>query len=175
MCDNKYLGCNENNCKGCKCDPNNSTMTYEEFREEYNYFNCDSCVYCKPSADMDNVESICKRLDHKKISFSKAVFYSYDCGQRNGCVCADFKPKKNYVWLYNHWRDEFIIDYISQCNGLIDLCLDHNWEVRYQVRKKDFVLGDFINDDGTLKAVSKTYYKRSNSSPTGYKLVKEEL
>lgn len=162
-------------CKGCKEDPNKSTMTYDEFRDEQYYWNCDDCKYCNPRADQDGIESPCKRLDHKKYSFAKAVFYSYDCGQRNGCICSDFEPNDWQLWLARHYKPEFIKEYENRIedNDVMYICIDHNWAVRYEVNKKDFFNNNFLDANGNLKWIRKGYYKRSKKSSIGYKYVWE--
>lgn len=158
-------------CKGCKMNLyDDSKLTYDEFIDEYYHWNCDSCKYCNPKADIDGVESPCKRLDHKHYSFAKATFYSYDCGYRNGCKCSDFEPRESCVWLYNHWNKEYINEYISRIDevSIIYLCIDHNWDVRYAIRKTDFVNGTFLNPDGSLKWLRKEYYKQSRKETLGY-------
>lgn len=40
---------------------------------------CQHCLYHKSNADMENVQSTCKRLDHKHLRFAKPVFKCYDC------------------------------------------------------------------------------------------------
>lgn len=163
------------NCKGCKLDPNNSILTYDEFRDEQYYWNCDSCKYCNPWADMQGVKSTCKRLDHKVYNFAKAVFHSYDCGQRHGCICADFEPRESRVWLCNHWNPEFIKEYVNRISdkATVHLCLNHEWDVRYEVLKKDFVDGSFIAENGDLKWIRKKYYKKSRKNSIGYVYLNE--
>jgi len=162
---------NDKNCKGCKKNPNDdSILTYDEFMEGNCYWNCDGCKYCNPGAFLKNVESPCKRLDHKHYSFAKAIFYSYDCGQRNGCVCSDFEPRESCAWAYNHWNKEYINEYVSKIadTDTMYLCIDHNWEVRYAIKKVDFVNGTFLNPDRSLKWLRKEYYKQSRKELLGY-------
>lgn len=161
----------EQACKGCKNNPNDKTpLTYDEFRNEQTFLSCYGCDYFKAKADMEGVKSTCKRLDHKHYCFSKNPYLSYDCGQQNECICSEFKPKNNCVWLSNHWNDNYIKEYISQISpkGLISLCIDHDFSLRYKIRAIDFVNGTFLNEDGSLKWIAKCYCKQSRNSPIGY-------
>lgn len=171
-----YQPCGTNrNCVGCSLDPQKRNMTYEEFREEKCHWNCDDCKHCNPKADMEGIKSPCKRLDHKHFSFGKAVFYSYDCGQRNGFVCSDFEPVNWSLWLTRHYRPEFIIQKGKEIkdNATMTICIDHDWEVRYQVWAKDFFYNRFIDDKGNLKWIRKGYTKIDRKSPIGYTYVYE--
>lgn len=150
-------------------------MTYGEFRDECNCINCGHCKYFRVNADMKCIDSLCKRLDHKKYSFSKFVFGSYNCGQNNGSICREFEPKSIWKWMYNNWDESFTDLRIAEIdkNGhrVITICIDHNWDVRYKVRYSDFADGTFIDNDGNLKWIRKEYYKRkkkSEKNPTGY-------
>lgn len=167
---NKQICGKDNLCKECKKNPNdNATLTYEEFREENYYWNCDSCKYCNPGADRDGIESLYKRLDHKRYSFAKNVFYSYNCGQDHGCICSDFEPRESRVWLFNHWDKKYINEYVSRMDDtdIIHLCIDHNWKIRYAIKKIDFVNNAFLNPDGSLKWLRKEYYKPTRKNPIG--------
>ena len=150
-------------------------MTYDEFRDEMCHWNCDNCKYCNPKADIDGVDSTCKRLDHKHFSFAKAVFYSYDCGQRNGFVCGDFEPNEWEKWLYEHWNPDFLNERRKRLTDadVVRLCIDHNWDVRYEVKAIDFFDNNFIDENWNLKWIRKGYYKQSRKSPIGYVYVWE--
>lgn len=141
------------------------------------FLGCGSCKYCNPCANMEGQESKCRRLDHKHIQFAVPWFKSYDCGQLSAIMCADFEPVDWFKYLKEHWTDP--LDYAaggdeSRIRGKVWLCLDGDQSVRYAVTMRDFWFGTFLNSDGTLKWVEKMYYKRSRTSPTGYKLVRKK-
>lgn len=166
-----YKPCGQNeNCIGCINDPQHREMTAEQFFD-CQRLSCGGCVYCNPSADLDSVESTCKRLDHKHLQFAKPWFKSYDCGQRGGCICSDFKPKEWQLWLYRHYKKDFL-NHLN-LKGYIPLCIDKDWSIRYYVKKKDFYNNTFLDADNNPKWVFKKYYKQSRKSVTGYKLITE--
>ena len=134
---------------------------------------CGQCKYFKVNADMDNVESTCRRLDHKHLRFAKKIFKAYDCGQRQGNICADFEPNNGAVWLKLHW-DEVktqIIPYKD--NEVIFLNVDGNTDVRYAVKATEFYNNTFRNEDGSLRWLYRYYYKICRSNSTGYKIIYE--
>lgn len=152
----------------------------EDSLQDMCYFiGCGSCKYCDPRADLDGVESRCKRIDHKHIQFAKPWFKSYDCGQRSSIMCGDFEPADICVYLKQHWTNP--LDYaamgdenrIKNCRGGVGLCLDGDQSVRYKVSWWDFWNNTFLNPDGSLKWYEKLYYKRSRRSPIGYELIRE--
>lgn len=168
--------CGQNdNCIGCTNDPFKREMAYDEFRDIQYHWSCDSCKFCKPNADMDGIESPCKRLDHKHYSFSKAIFYSYDCGQRNGCICSDYEPKDNHLWLIKHFKPEFLKELNKRISphATVGICIDHDWELRYYVTMSDFFNNTFINEDGTLKWIYRGHYRKTRKNPIGYEYVWE--
>ena len=134
---------------------------------------CGQCKYFKVNADMENVESTCKRLDHKHLRFAKKIFKSYDCGQWQTNTCADFEPNNGVLWLVKHWNEvkNQIIHYKD--NDVIMLNIDGNADVRYAISAIEFYNNTFINADGSLRWLYKYYYKQCRSSTTGYKLVIE--
>lgn len=134
---------------------------------------CGMCEFFKVNAEMEGIESTCKRLDHKKFKFATPWFKSYDCGLHSGCVCTEFKPSENSKYLHEHWTG--FEDYFGEIDPkeTVGLEIDGNREVRFHVRRTDFVNGTFINSDGNLKWVKKQYYKRTRKSPTGYELITE--
>lgn len=147
----------------------------EIFEENWCCLQCGQCKYFKVNADMEGVESTCKRLDHKHLKFAKPWFKSYDCGQFVGRVCKEFEPADYCVWLKKHWvsYDDYHQDDIIGDDAKSYFCLDNDFSVRYGVLTKDFVDGTMFDDNGDLKWVEKVYYKRSKSSPIGYELVHE--
>lgn len=180
MCNIKcpYLPCGSNeNCIGCCYDPQERPMTKEMFWDANCHLGCGDCKYCNPSADMDSIESPCKRIDHKHIQFAVPWFKSYDCGQRSGGICSDFEPNEWELWLYRHWKSEFKdIEHgkgSSTIPRYVGLCLDKDQSIRYYVNADDFYNNTFKESDGSLKWVKKEYYKQSRKSPIGYVLVTE--
>lgn len=173
-----YAPCGSNNtCIGCKYDPQKRNMDSEIFKDYCCHLGCGDCKYCNPSADLDSVESNCKRIDHKHIQFTKPWFKSYDCGQLGGGICNDFEPKEGLFWLYNHWKPEFKVKFMKGFNTtrkVVGLCLDKDQSIRYYVNYKDFFYNTFKNDDGSLKWLYKQYYKQSRKSPIGYVLITEK-
>ena len=145
----------------------------EIFEEHWCCLQCGQCKYFKVNADMPNVESTCKRLDHKHIKFAKPWFKSYDCGQFASMVCNEFEPKESCKWLYEHWRGWDDYWDCEKPKGMISLVLDDDFSVWYKVLKEDFITGNFLDDAGNLKWVEKMYYKRTKKSPIGYELVHE--
>ena len=177
MCDIKcpYKPCGSNvNCIGCCYDPEKRELSNYVFWDMNCHLGCGDCKYCNPRGDMDNVKSPCKRIDHKHYQFAIPWFKSYDCGQRSGIVCSDFEPKEWNLWLYRHWKPEFLEDMKkNRTDRYIGLCIDKDQSVRYYVKQEDFFNNTFKNEDGSLKWLFKKYYKRSKKSPIGYELVTE--
>lgn len=181
MCEIKcpYKPCGSNiNCIGCCYDPEKRPMTKEMFWDMNSHLGCGDCKYCDPKGDMDSIKSSCKRIDHKHYQFAVPWFKSYDCGQLGGGVCADFEPNEWELWLFRHWKPEFINKEYgmmgSSCKPrTVSLCIDKNQSIRYHVYAEDFFNNTFKNEDGSLKWIYKEYYKRSKKSSIGYELVKE--
>ena len=145
----------------------------EIFEENWSCLQCGQCKYFK--VDADRATSTCKRLDHKHIKFAKPWFKSYDCGQFNSMVCDEFYPRDSCRWLKEHWIswEDYWDGEEPKPTETIPLVLDGDFSVRYKVLKSDFITGNFLDDSGNLKWVEKEYYKRSKSSPIGYKLIHE--
>ena len=141
--------------------------------DNWSRIECGECKYFKVNADMQGVESTCKRLDHKHLRFAKKTFKCYDCGQWETHTCAAFEPKDGVVWLKEHWAEvkEQIIPYKE--NEVIFLNVDGDADVRYAVRATEFYNNTFKNTDGSLRWVYKYYYERSRKTSTGYKTVYE--
>jgi hypothetical protein len=119
---------------------------------------------------MEQVQSQCKRLDHKTIQFRTPTFKSYDC---NGRICSDFRPSPNYKFFYNNWHDRYIRFYVPKEHETIALRVKGESEVDYHVSYLDFFNNTFKNEDGSLKWLYKEYYIQSRYSPFGYLLIKE--
>lgn len=148
----------------------------EALRDAWPCLQCGQCQHFKVRAEMEGVESSCKRLDHKHIRFAVPWFKSYDCGQHGGAVCDDFTPREDCKYLYEHWTGFY--DYWGPVSDtdLLGLVLDGETSVRWYVRYKDFVEGTFLDDAGNLKWVKKMYYKQCKKTPrypTDYKLMVE--
>jgi len=149
--------------------------------ERERYF-CGSCKYFNIKSDRDDVVSPCKRIDHKHLQFSRPYFKSYDCNQFNGVICSDFEPADWCIYAKEHWGgfDAYWKSYKKYWNpnaetDSISFFIDKNTDVRYKVKLTDFVFGTMYNENGTLKAFEKTYYKRSKLSPIGYELIHERI
>ena len=134
---------------------------------------CGECKWFNVKADMDGVESTCKRLDHKHLRFAKKIFKCYDCGQWQPNTCADFEPKAGVVWLKKHWNEikTQIIPYSEK--DVIFLNVDGDTQTRWAVKAREFYDNTFINADGSLRWIYKYYPKQSRSSVTGYKYIYE--
>ena len=146
-------------------------------QDECYHVGCGSCKPFNCRAELEGVESTCRRLDHKHLRFAVPWFKSYDFGQQSAIMCADFEPSENFKYLDEHWTSP--IDYAAngdenRIRGKVYLCIDGDQSVRYAVSMHDFWFNTFRNDDGSLKWVEKMYYKRSRSSQTGYELVREQ-
>lgn len=170
---------NPNKYEGCKCpkcgfqDDNDIEIDYE-LRDACPHLSCGQCKYFKVNAEFNDVQSTCKRLDHKHFQFAIPWFKSYDCGLFNSTICKDFSPSQAAKYLFEHWNsidNYFGRDY--EPSGLIGICIDSNQKVRYKVRYSDFWNNTFIDKHGELKWVQKTYYKVSRKNPIGYELVTE--
>ena len=125
------------------------------------------------NGNSDRSESTCKRLDHKHFKFAKPWFKLYDCGQFQSHICRNFEPAEWCKYLHEHWTgyDDYYGD--DKPKGTISLVIDNDFSVRYSVTMDDFVNNTFIDENGNLKWVEKTYYKVSRKSPIGYELVYE--
>ena len=142
--------------------------------EEWCRIECGECKWFKVNADMDGVESTCKRLDHKHLRFAKKIFKSYDCGCFDINTCADFEPdEKKVPWLYNHWNEVKgqIIPYGD--NNVVLLNVDGDTSIRWAVKAIEFYDGTFLNPDGSLRWVYKYYSVPCRTSPSKYKTLYE--
>lgn len=144
--------------------------------DERERYHCRMCKHYNCRADMESVQSTCKRIDHKKVQFYRPWFKSYDCSY--GVICSDFEPKyakEHWDGFENYWNS-----YKKYWNTRTEtdnaaFFLDGNTNIGYKVKLTDFVFGTMYNDDGTLKAYEKFYYKQSRKSPTGYELIHEKI
>lgn len=149
----------------------------DEIRDNIGRITCIDCQYYNANADLDRVESTCKRLDHKRIKFYKPWFMSYHCGEQNTKICRDFIPNGVYKYLKEHWTD--FNDWIGEISEreTVALVLDDDFSVMYCVRYKDFAESTFLDEDGNLEWVEKVSCKRrkvSEKNPIGYELVHEK-
>lgn len=151
-------------------------MTREELRDCWPRLECGNCKYFNVRAEMKDVDSTCKRLDHKAHKFAVPWFKSYDCGQFSTTVCKEFIPKSSCKWLYEHWTcvEDFKPLEEVKDGATIGLVYGDDQSVRYYVDFWDWWNGTFLNEDGTYKWVYRMYYNRpSKKHPTYYELVKE--
>lgn len=134
-------------------------MNAETIRAEKEAYilSCGMCKHHRVDADMDGVQSVCKRLDHKHFQFFKPDFSVYDCGQHKTLFCKDFEPGAEQVWLREHWEsvDDFILPYIRY----VGIVVDGDNSVIYRVPFSDFYNGTFVDEHGSLKWVQKVYRK----------------
>jgi len=151
-------------------------------KDERERYCCGSCKYFNIRSDMDNVISSCKRIDHKRVQFYRPWFKSYDCNQFSGTVCSDFEPADWCIYAKKHWNgfDNYWKSYKKYWNpnaetDSISFFLDKNTDVGYKVKLTDFVFNTMYNEDGSLKAFEKFYYKTIKKSPTGYELIHENI
>lgn len=143
------------------------------------YF-CGNCIHWR--SDKGGKFLPCKRIDHDKIKFAKPWFKSYDANQFSGIICAEFYPKPWMKQAVENWKgfSEYWKQYVKtwlpygNTNILVPFCLHDDTSVRYGVPLMDFVNGTMV-DGNTLKAIEKTYYKRSAQSPAGYVLVRDRI
>lgn len=143
-------------------------MTLAEFDEEYGvHIDCGDCKHYWHN---------CKRIDHKHICFVKGPFASYNYGSGSGnshCICNDFELNTIYKLLKEKWQPEWKEELLQRYKGTMRVCLDENFETRYEIRVDDFKKNTFLNEDGSLKWLRKQYYKRSRKSPIGYVFINE--
>lgn len=154
---------------------------------EVSNLRCNDCKFYKANADMDKVESTCKRINHKTVKFAVPWFKSYDCDF--GTICSDFEPNPNYPALVKEWNElggfqkwwqlwvEQWLPY-QKIDKYVYFTLNGDTSIRYGVWLMDYVTGNMYNEDGSLKAETKQYYvrcKKSKSHPIGYKLVEENI
>ena len=148
--------------------------------EHWCHLECGNCKYFQVDADRRE-DTTCKRLDHKTFKLAVPYFKSYDCGQYHCNICSEFEPADYCKWLKEHWKsiDAYIAEYEQAehksffKNRYVSLTIGDDTLVRYYVKRKDYFDGNFINPDGSLKWVKRCFYRRSKSSPIGYKLVWE--
>jgi hypothetical protein len=145
------------------------------------------CYNCKHHHSY--FEPCTKRIDHENVRFAIPWFKSY-C-RNEGIACCDFEPKESMRWDYRYWTG--FNDYFdrwfplstfykkSHDNQLVWFTL-HNQghdpkketHVRYGVYLMDYI-NNTMYDNDVLKAIKMCYYKRTKDSPTGYKLIHENI
>lgn len=129
---------------------------------------CGDCAYFKVNADLDGVESTCKRIDHKKVKFAIPWFKCYDCGMNSLHIpCGDFIPAHPEYADFREWTNfsdfwkvyvETWLPYKNE-NITLPFTINGDTSVRYHVPLSKFIDGTMIVD-GVLQAVEKTYCKR---------------
>lgn len=143
------------------------------------HYGCGDCKYFRIDADRN--ESLCKRIDHKKVKFAIPWFKSYDCGQNFHIPCNDFEPKYMHYADAKSWDgfDNFWETYVKAWlpyqdeNKLIWFCINNDTNIEYGLPMKVFIQGNMISDN-TLLATKKRYYKRTKEG-FGYKLITEDI
>lgn len=125
-----------------------------------------SCIHCKLfniHADQPQVESKCKRIDHKKVKFAVPWFKSYDCG-RDHIICSDFIPAHPEYADLKEWTcfDDFWKMYVEawlpykNTKMYIGFTIGNDTRIRYRVPLMQFISGSMIQN-GVLKAEQKVY------------------
>lgn len=144
------------------------------------HYGCGDCVYFK--VDADRAESLCKRINHKKIKFAVPWFKSYDCGQSFHLPCNAFMPKymeradaKDWTNFEDFWR-AYVKAWLPYQNEdiLVWFCINDDITVRYGVPLKSFLDGTMIKDN-KLMAIKKQYFKRTNRNEIGYTIINEDI
>lgn len=151
-------------------------IDFEGLKDKWYRVTCGQCKWHRGSAFMDGHESVCKRIDHKKVKLAEPWFKCYDCGQFSKYVCCEFVPTKSNVWLYQHWTkiEDFVKVPEKDTLTNVWLILDNNKDIRYGVSAYDWFYGNIFDADGNLNWREKQYYKQSKGTPYGYKLIKEK-
>lgn len=142
---------------------------------------CRDCKYFSVRANAPTEVSQCKRIDNKTVMFYKPWFATYDCGASH-IICSDFEPKNPHYADFKEWTSfsdvwpiysSVWIPWYSH-KKTTSFFLNGDFSVSYQVLLDDFVYGTMFCGN-TLKAVSRQYYRRTNASPFGYRLITEEI
>lgn len=141
------------------------------YKEDVDNYHCGSCKYYNN----------CKRIDHEVIQFARPWFKSYDRNQFSGCICSDFEPAEWCIyacetWLgFEHYWPRYVEQWLpyGDTSKLMYFVLNGDTSIRYGVRLLYFVYGSMF-DGNTLKALEKTYYKKTKDG-FGYKLIKEKI
>lgn len=130
----------------------------KDYEENIPNLRCSNCKFYRANADKS--ESLCKRLDHKVISFYYPYFKS---GGIDGLyICSDFEPGDSQLWLKEHWQGfehwkELYKESWDYSNS-VPLIINGNREVIYRVSRDDFEYNTFLQGN-VLKAFRKTYMK----------------
>lgn len=162
-------------------------QTSQNNEYEVTNLRCRDCKYYKSNAELDNIKSTCKRIDHKKIRFAVPWFVSYDCDY--GCICSDFLPKEWLKATYNEWEqvggfDDWWPLWVEQwlpyqnTDVYTWFTIGNNTSIEYGVKLLDYVYGRLYKSNGSLNASKKRYYKRhkiSKKYPYGYELIIEDI
>ena len=148
--------------------------------EDCPHFMCRDCKYFKVNADRE--ESLCKRIDHKKVKFYKSPFSSYHCGEHH-IICHDFEPKHPEYADFQNWNgiDDYLNTFIeSWHNGKVQLNVTFHvgddYSIDYIVPFDLFFYGGMI-EDNVLKATKKRTIVRDRISHGVqlYKIKEEDI
>lgn len=145
---------------------------------------CRSCKFFRINADFDSVDSVCKRIDHKKVRFAEPWFKSYDCGYSH-CICSNFVPANPDHADFDEWTcfDDYWKVYVKAWlpyeneNAIVGFTLGSDTSVRYIVPLMSFINGSMI-EGSTLNAVERKRYIKhrvSEKHPFGYELRREKI
>lgn len=129
-------------------------------------YSCGDCKYFRINADRN--ESLCKRIDHKKIKFYMPWFASYDCGQTMHIVCSDFEPVEWHMYACKTWT--CFEDYWRQYK---ETWLPYG-DIGTTLGFMDFINGTMVKN-GVLKAVERMYFKHNVNCTTNYELIHEKI
>ena len=124
---------------------------------------CGDCAKWKIGADRG--ESLCPKLDHKKIKFYKPYFKSYDCGQYH-TICSEFEPKhpeyadlKDWTNFKDYWQ-VFEKAWLTACERRgIAVVLNDDFSTLYRIPLETWLYGDLVQDN-VLMATVKQYSVR---------------
>lgn len=148
--------------------------------EDCPHFMCQDCKYFKINADRE--ESLCKRIDHKKVRFHKNPFSSYHCGEHH-IICRDFEPKHPEYADFKTWEgvDDYWNTYIeSWHNGKTPKTLTFHvggdYSIDYIVPFELFFYGGMI-EGNILNAIQKRTTARDKVSHGVqlYKIKEEDI
>ena len=148
---------------------------------------CGNCIHWNSLWDAKHGKgkSTCKRIDGDIIQFYKPTFLI--SAPPTHFPCSEFSPNPMYKQLYANWRgfDEYINNYMTYWDPTLprryhttaNTCftVNHDYDVIYDMRLADYVEGNMWRADGKFNVHTKTYYKRSRRSPTGYQLIHEDI
>ena len=147
------------------------------------HLRCGECKYFKCNADQKDVESICKRLDHKVVKFSKSPFASYQCGEWNP-PCCDFEPKHPDYTDYQEWTSMeevypiFVKAWLPYGKEpkYANFVIGNDFDIVFHVPYKLFYFGGMIDGDMLLAdKVSRIVKDRIDHGVQLYKVKSEDI